>query len=172
VSESFIGEIRMAGFNFAPIGWAFCDGSLQAISQNEALFALIGTTYGGDAVQTFGLPDLQGRIPIHQGTGPGLSNYVLGQKAGTEAVTLTAQQLPFHSHTLVIGTDGTRSSTAVNTRLGSGEADIYTHGASAPVNLLASQIGMAGSSLAHANVQPSLVVNFIISLFGIFPSQN
>src|SRR5215831_204073 len=98
MADPFLGEIRMVGFNFAPVGWAFCNGTLVPISQNDALFALIGTTYGGDGQNTFALPNLQSRVPIHQGTGPGLSNYVIGQLAGSESVTLTVSQIPAHTH--------------------------------------------------------------------------
>ncbi|MDR3386536.1 MAG: tail fiber protein [Rudaea sp.] len=173
MSQPFVGEIRMFGFNFAPQGWHVCDGSLMSISQNNALFALIGTTYGGDGQNTFGLPDFRGRIPIHQGTGLGLSPYVMGQIAGTENVTLLANQIAPHTHALSAATNGTRTKAPGSDYLGSGEADIYNRDATAALASLANAtIGGGGSNLPHANMQPVLCVNFSISLFGIFPSRN
>src|SRR3982751_6487214 len=113
MSNPFLGEIRMAGFNFAPRGWAFCAGQLLPISQNDALFALVGTTYGGDGQTTFGMPDLRGRVPINQGQGPGLSNYVMGQMSGTESVTLITAQIPPHSHAINAASGGARSANPV-----------------------------------------------------------
>jgi microcystin-dependent protein len=173
MSQPFVGEIRMFGFNFAPSGWHACDGSLLAISQNEALFALLGTTYGGDGVNTFGLPDFRGRIPIHQGQGPGLSPYVIGQASGSENVTVTVNQMPQHSHVLSAATAGTRTTVPMSNYLGSGEADIYNHDTVAALASLApNELGISGGSQAHSNLQPLLCVNFSISLFGIFPSRN
>ncbi len=171
MSNPYIGEIRMFGGNFAPVGWAFCDGSLQAISQNDALFALIGTTYGGDGQSTFALPDLRSRIPVHQGTGSGLGSRTLGEKSGTESVTLISQQIPQHTHAVVVssstGSTGVPSSTVTL-----GIADIDLHIIESPsVNMNAGTVGNAGGSQPHNNIQPILAVNFIIALFGIFPTQ-
>ena len=174
MAQSYIGEIRMVGFNFAPANWALCNGQLLAISQNNALFALLGTTYGGDGVNTFALPDLRGRIPIHQGTGAGLGTYVQGQIAGTENVTLLTMQLPSHNHLLNAGVaGGTPSSSPINNTLGGGELDAYVASALVPAVLDASSIPPGGGgNQPHNNIQPYLCVNFVISLFGVFPSRN
>lgn len=172
MSEPFLGEIQMVGFNFAPRGWAFCNGSLLSIAQNDALFALLGTIYGGDGQTTFALPDLRGRIPLNQGQGPGLTNRVIGEAGGAESVTLIEGQMPAHSHQMWIATNGTRTSAANGNLLAGGEADIYSRSATPSVGLAPSQLASAGSSLPHDNMQPVLAVNFIISLEGIFPSRN
>lgn len=172
MSNPFLGEIRMAGFNFAPRGWAYCAGQLLAISQNDALYALVGTTYGGDGVNTFGMPDMRGRLPINQGTGPGLSTYVIGQKAGTESVTLTTSQIPIHSHTINAASGGARSGSPSTTLLGSGEADVYNNDSASTVAMSPNAIAQSGGNQPHDNMQPYLCINFIIALEGIFPSRN
>ena len=163
----------MVGFNFAPQGWAFCDGSVMSIAQNDALFNLIGTTYGGDGQSTFNLPDLRGRVPIHQGFG-GASNYVIGQNGGLENVTLTSQQIPVHSHAPQANGTGpaTSSSPAGNVWSNSGtNGTPYSNAApAAPMNAAALQ--NTGGSQPHENMPPFQCVNFVISLFGIYPSQN
>ena len=175
MSEPFIGEIRMFGGNFAPNGWAFCDGQLLPISENETLFQLIGTTYGGDGQSTFGLPDLRGRIPIHQGQGPGLSNRTLSEQLGSETTTLTVNQIPPHNHSIP-GSPSVGNSTGVsNSTIAAGTLGrVYTSD-NTPANLgemNAGTIVNAGSSQPHDNMMPYLCINFIISLFGIFPTQN
>jgi microcystin-dependent protein len=167
--EPFLGEIRMFGGNFAPRGWAKCDGQLLAISQNDALFALLGTTFGGDGVNTFGLPDLRSRIPIHQGQGPGLGQYIIGQQAGTESVTLTTQQLPAHNH--LMNAVAATTNTPANNTFGSGGLSIFKAGPPT-ATMAAGTIVPSGGSQPHDNIMPSLVVTFIIALEGIFPSQN
>ena len=172
MSQPYVGEIRMFGGNFAPAGWAFCNGALIPISENETLFNLIGTTYGGDGQQTFGLPDLQGRVPIHAGQGPNISqNYQLGEKAGVESVTLSTQQIPTHNHGWLASNDPSNSliptSNVVSTPLNI--TPYFAGGASVPLN--ASSLQPVGGSQAHDNMIPFLVVSFIISLYGIFPSQ-
>jgi microcystin-dependent protein len=179
MSAPFVGEIRMAGFNFAPVGWALCDGQLLAISQNPVLFNLIGTTYGGDGEITFQLPNLQGRIPINQGQGPGLSSYVMGQLAGSEAVALVPTQLPQHSHALQANVDPASSANppgdylarASIPSLPSGGVPVYA-AASAAAAMNAGAIAGSGASQPHDNMMPFQCVTFIISLFGVFPSQN
>lgn len=168
----------MFGGNFAPRGWALCDGQLMPISGNEALFALIGTTYGGDGITTFGLPDLRGRVPLHQGQGPGLANYTIGQKAGTEAVTLISTQLPVHNHASTIGS-GASSQPATATDPAGRAFAVPTDGSNAYANSADGSMGGSGSSLPinggsqpHDNVQPFLCVNFCICLEGVFPSRN
>jgi microcystin-dependent protein len=169
--EAFIGQILLVGFNFAPAGWAFCDGSLQAINENPTLFNLIGTTYGGDGQTTFALPDLRGRTPIGIGTGPGLSNYVLGQPGGAENVTITPATYPTHTHSLSGTSDSGNAQNPSGALLASGQ-NIYRAGP--PVEVMnAAMVGMApGNSLAHNNLQPFQVCNWIISLFGIYPSAS
>jgi len=171
MAQPYVGEIRMFGGNFAPAGWAFCDGSLLPISENETLFNLIGTTYGGDGQTTFQLPDLRGRLPVHQGTASSGSNYVIGQAAGTESVTLSTQQIPQHNHLLMATTaDGNQASPSSNLLANSlGNFQPYIQ-EDPDGNLAANALQTAGGSQPHDNLQPYLCVSFIISLFGIFPS--
>ena len=173
MSQPFVGEIRMFGGNFAPAGWHFCNGALLSISENEVLFLLIGTTYGGDGQSTFGVPDLRGRVPIHIGQGAGLSSRVIGEAGGTETVTLTANQIPVHNH--AVGAD-TRAGTSTKPqgRVWSASAPSLTYAAPTGVNtttLNPATVAASGGSQPHENMLPFVAVNFIISLFGIFPSQ-
>ena len=173
MAEPFIGEIFMAGFNFPPQGWAACDGSILPISQYDALFALIGTTYGGDGQTTFALPNLQSRMPIHSGQGLGLPNFTLGQTGGVENVTLNLGNVPSHTHTVQVSNNaGTSSTPASNLTLGSGaEAELYTpEAADASSGMTVS--GGVGGNAPHDNIMPFLAVNFFIALEGIFPSRN
>jgi microcystin-dependent protein len=167
----YSGEIRMFGGNFPPNGWAFCNGQLMPISENDALFALIGTTYGGDGESTFALPDLQGRAPIHQGTGPGLGAYTIGEKAGVESVTLTTQQIPTHNHAWLASTGGGTSNTPAN-NISASPPTVKLYRTGTPSDpMSATIIQPAGGSQPHENLQPYLTISFIISLFGIFPQQ-
>jgi microcystin-dependent protein len=173
MSQPFIGEIRMFGGSFAPAGWAKCNGQLIPISENDALFNLIGTTYGGDGQSTFALPNLQSRVPIHQGQGPGISqSYQLGEMAGTESVTLNAQTIPIHTHpALCSNAVGTSSDPAGGVWATSDTTQYST--ASPPDTTMGSMpTTIAGGSQPHDNMIPYLVVTYIISLFGIFPSPN
>lgn len=173
MSEPFVGEVRMFAGNFAPRGWAFCDGQLLAVSQNDALFSLLGTTYGGNGQTTFGLPDLRGRLPVHAGNGPGLSPRRLGAKAGTEQVTLTINQLPSHNHPLSgTNTNATDNSPADTMTLAKGVGfDPYVDQPPS-ITMANNNINAVGGSQSHNNMMPFLCVNFIISLFGIYPSRN
>ncbi len=170
MSEPFVGEIRMFAGGFAPRGWAFCDGQLLAVSQNDALFSLLGTIYGGDGRTTFGLPDLRGRIPIHAGQGPGLSNRRLGAKAGAEHVTLTVNQLPSHSHQLVASNDTANENLPTNNTLANTINRIYVDVTTTAMSSEA--ITNVGGSQSHSNLMPFLCINFIIALFGIYPSRH
>jgi microcystin-dependent protein len=169
MSTPYIGEIRMFAGNFAPAGWMFCSGQLLSISEYETLFQLIGTTYGGDGQSTFALPDMQGRLPIHQGGG-----YVLAENGGVELVTLTANQIPSHTHTVKAASGaGHARSPEGAVPAGSGAAQAYS--ASGPIaSMAAGAVGPAGAPgpQPHDNTQPSLCVNFIISMYGIFPSPS
>jgi len=170
MSQPFVGEVRAVGFTFAPVGWATCNGVLQSIAENSTLFNLIGTTYGGDGQQTFALPDLQGRIPIHQGSN-GVSNYVIGEKAGVETVTITLNQFPTHTHSLLGSSANASSNLPGNNTLGS-DASAYTNAAPS-VAMNNAMIGFSGGgNQPHENLQPFVVLNWIISLFGIYPSQS
>jgi microcystin-dependent protein len=170
MSNPYIGEIRMFGGNFAPLGWMFCQGQTLPIDQYSALFQLLGTTYGGDGINTFNLPDLQGRIPIHQGNYQG-NPFILGQRAGTETVTLLTNQIPLHNHQLTASYKGSVSAAPNNNLLGGGERDAYASASTTLVTLAPNAINGGGSNLPHNNLQPVLAISFIISLFGIFPSQ-
>lgn len=170
MSEPFVGQIKMFAGNFAPRGYSFCDGQLLAVSQNDALFSLLGTIYGGDGETTFGLPDLRGRIPIHGNEGPGLTPRNLGQRSGQEKVTLTANQLPSHAHTAQ-GTTAAASSNNPNGTLPA-VANENTYFAGSAVNMSSLAVKNTGGSQSHTNLQPALAVNFIISLSGIYPSRS
>lgn len=172
MSDPFIGEIRMFGGNFAPAGWAFCNGQLVAISENDALFTLIGTTYGGDGQETFALPDLQGRAPVHVGQGPNISqNYQLGEKAGAEQVTITSATTPTHNHGLAASTaTATDPNPAGNILATSPTITPYVIDI-AGKQLVNTAVQPIGGSQPHDNMMPFQCVSFIISLFGIFPSQ-
>ncbi len=170
MSEAFVGEITIFAGDFAPAGWAFCDGSLLPIAENEALFSLIGTTYGGNGQTTFALPNLQGRVPIHMGQGPGLSARPLGQTGGTETVTLTPPQLPAHTHALLAAQGTATSSSPSNLQLAQTAQPLYA--TSNPTDFHAQSISAAGGGQAHENRQPSLVLNFIICLVGIYPARS
>jgi len=172
MSEPFVGEIRMFAGNFAPRGWAFCDGQLLAVSQNDALFSLYGTIYGGDGRTTFGLPDMRGRIPIHAGSGPGLSPRRLGAKSGAEKVTLTVNQLPSHSHIYNASTTAATANSPDGALIGeSPSIDIFSE-LPPSVDLATNAITNVGGSRSHTNLMPYLCVNFIVALFGIYPSRN
>ena len=175
MSEPFVGEIRMFAGNFAPRGWAFCDGQLLAVSQNDALFSLLGTIYGGDGRTTFGLPDLRGRLPIHAGHGPGLSERRLGAKGGAEKVTLTVNQLPSHNHSWRASTVAATLTSPVGpppASLAQSQADIYRSELDLPTNLSSQAVSNTGGSRSHTNLMPFLCVHFIIALFGIYPSRH
>jgi len=165
MSQPYIGEIRMFAGNFAPAGWMLCEGQILPISENETLFNLIGTTYGGDGQSTFGLPDLRGRVPIHQG-----NVFVIGEQGGVEEVTLTVNQIPVHSHALFASGDlGNQLTTTGNLLSNSQGAIPYIEDVTT-INMSSSAITPVGGSQPHTNFQPYLCVNFIISVFGIFPT--
>jgi microcystin-dependent protein len=173
MSQPYVGEIRMFGGSFKPAGWAFCNGQPLPISENDVLFQLIGTTYGGDGQETFNLPNLSGRIPLHQGTNPSTgTNYIPGQTGGVETVTLTTQQIPVHNHAVVVSKDqGTQSNPSGNTSAANTSVLIYRPGAGTQT-FDPSTLAPAGGNQPHENMQPYLAVTFIISLFGIYPSPN
>jgi microcystin-dependent protein len=165
MAQPYVGEIRMFAGNFAPAGWMFCEGQQLPISENETLFQLIGTTYGGDGESTFNLPDLRGRIPLHQGNG-----FILAETGGAEEITLTVNQIPAHVHPLLAnGGQGSANSTTNNVLAASPTLDLYRQ-AAPTVALASGAVGPVGGSQPHTNFQPYLCVDFIISLFGIFPS--
>jgi microcystin-dependent protein len=169
MSDSFVGEVRAVGFNFAPVDWMQCYGQLLPIAGNEALYALLGTTYGGDGQTTFALPNLQSRIPIHQGTSGG-QTYVLGGIGGVETVTLTIGTYPAHTHVLSGSTNRATSGQGPANNAACSGQEIYTSD-QANQNMNNSMIGATGSSVPHDNIQPYLALNWIISLYGVFPSQ-
>lgn len=172
--EPFIGQIILAGFNFAPRGYALCQGQLLSIAQNSALFSLLGTTYGGDGITTFALPDLRGRVPMGFGNGPGLTPRVLGEESGTETVTLLVSEIPAHNHLLLANSapgDTGAPAGAVLANSGATDREYLSTGApNEPMSVQA--IGMTGGTLPHNNMQPYLVLNYSIALEGIFPSRN
>jgi microcystin-dependent protein len=170
MGQPFIGEIRMVGFNFAPQGWAFCNGQLMAIAENDVLFTLIGTTYGGDGQETFGLPNLQSRLPVHAGTGSGLSNKILGEMGGTESVTLTTQQIPTHNHPAQAKVESGNQASPGNGVWASSGQSVYGTGAGA-LAMKATLISGSGGSQPHDNLMPYLTISFIIALYGVFPHQ-
>jgi microcystin-dependent protein len=167
--EPYVGEIRMFAGSFAPNGWMLCEGQTLPISENEVLFQLIGTTYGGDGQSTFNLPNLASRVPVHMGTGPDGITYQIGQAAGTEQETLTVQQIPGHTHPMTASANTASGLSPNNAVTGeSNSVTLYRPGP-ATVALANSAIGPVGGSQPHENTQPFLVINFIISLFGVFP---
>ncbi len=172
MSEPFIGEIRMVGFNFAPRGWALADGQLLPISSNSALFSLYGTTYGGDGRTSFALPDLRGRVPVQQGAGPGLSQYRIGSSGGAETVTLNTNQLPPHSHPLMAHeAAGNQVGPTGHVLAGGGRNANYSD--QIPDTMLNdASVGATGGNQGHINMQPYLVINFCVALVGLFPSRN
>jgi microcystin-dependent protein len=174
MGQPFVGEIRMFGGNFAPAGWMLCQGQTLPIADFQTLFQLIGTTYGGDGQNNFDLPDLQGRLPVHMGTARSGTSYVIGEKAGAESVTLTIAQLPSHGHALLATASNPSASplnalpaTASSTEPG---VNTYGPGTGSPTNLTAGTILFDGGNQPHSNIQPILAINFIISMFGVFPS--
>jgi microcystin-dependent protein len=183
MTQAYLGQITMFGGNFAPVGTALCNGQLLSIQQNAALFALLGTTYGGDGVSTFALPNLQSQVPVHQGNGNGLSSYVIGQAGGVANVTILATTTPTHTHTLN-ATQTTANSATISTGVLPGvptaanppaSPEFYANPGAVPLtpNLLATGVcGTAGGSLPHTNQMPTLGITFVIALQGIFPSRN
>ena len=174
MAQPYVGEIRMFAGNFPPVGWMFCDGQTMPISENETLFQLIGTTYGGDGQETFNLPNLQSRIPMHMGTGPDGVTYQLAEAAGVESVTLTTNQIPSHTHPLMASGDPGGQTNPANLVAGAlSPVSVYKANIAppnAPMNPNA--VTTQGGSQPHENMQPFLCINFIISLFGLFPSPN
>lgn len=178
MAQPYLGEIRVFAGNFAPQGYAFCAGQLLSIAQNDALYVLLGTTYGGDGVNTFGVPDLRGRVPLGQGQGPGLTNRVIGEKSGVETVTLSVAQMPAHQHTMIAANTTATTNLPAGNFLGvaGNEGLMYIDNTSAPgevtATLPADSLSVAGGSQPHDNLMPFLTLNYVISLYGIFPSQN
>jgi microcystin-dependent protein len=165
MAQPYVGEIRMFAGNFAPAGWMFCEGQSLPISDYQTLYALIGTTYGGDGQSTFALPDLRGRIPLHSGGG-----FTLAETGGAETVTLTVQQIPAHSHALLASTGpGTLNTPAGNVPAASASTTLYIEDVT-DANMSTSSVGSVGGSQPHSNFQPYLCIDFIISLFGLFPA--
>jgi microcystin-dependent protein len=173
MADPFVAEIRIFPFNFAPKGWAFCNGQLLPLSQNTALFSLLGTTYGGDGKSTFALPNMQGNAPMHPGQGPGLSLHDLGETGGSDFVTLLESEMPSHSHAQMANTTTATKSLPTGNSFAKGSSMIpYLAPTGAPVVAMAFQaISLAGSSLPHNNMQPYLTLNFNIALQGVFPPR-
>lgn len=171
MADPFVAEIRIFAGNFAPRGWAFCNGQLMVLSQNTALFSLLGTTYGGDGRSNFALPDLQGRAPMHPGQGQGLSLHDLGESAGSETVTLLESEIPQHRHQFATSNSESNSPNAAGNAIGSSEFGDNFRDAS-NVSLANSALATAGGSLPHNNMQPYLGLNFIIALQGVFPPRS
>jgi microcystin-dependent protein len=171
--QPFVGEIRMFGGSFAPNGWMLCEGAVLPIAENEVLFQLIGTTYGGDGEETFALPNLASRVPIHQGAGGG-GTYIMGETGGVEQVSLTQSQIPIHNHAFLVTADNGSASNPENAMPGAGTAiTIFRPVPPNPGSAMSNQsISIVGGSQPHDNLQPYLVINYIISLFGIYPSPN
>jgi microcystin-dependent protein len=169
MSDPFVAEIRMFGFNFPPKGWAQCNGQLLPLSQNTALFALVGTFYGGDGKSTFALPNLQGSVPVHAGQGSGLSQYFLGQQSGSEAVTLLQSEIPIHTHQLSFSEESGNANNPAGATFGTGET-VYALPANT-VQMAPQALAPAGGSLPHNNLMPYLVVNFCIAMQGVFPQR-
>ncbi|HEX8634973.1 MAG TPA: tail fiber protein [Pyrinomonadaceae bacterium] len=165
MAQPYVGEIRMFAGNFAPAGWLFCEGQLLPISENETLFQLIGTTYGGDGESTFALPDLRGRLPIHQGNG-----FILAETGGAEEITLTVNQIPAHTHPLLCSSGSASAQDPTNALPAVSTAQAYFNNVLNPTNMSAQSIAPVGGSQPHTNMQPYLCIDFIISLFGLFPS--
>ena len=171
MAQPYVGEIRMFAGNFAPDGWLYCNGQQLAIAENETLFQLIGTTYGGDGEETFNLPNLQSRIPIHMGTGPDGTNYPLAQMSGTEQETLAVQQIPVHSHPLLASTANGDQTNPGGNVLAASRGNVLPYIEDSPgLNMAPQAIAPVGGSQPHGNVQPFLCIGYIISLFGIFPN--
>jgi microcystin-dependent protein len=172
MNESYLGQIMLFAGNFAPVGWALCNGQLLPISQNSALFSILGTTYGGDGRTTFGLPDLRGRAPIHFGQGPNLQNYDLGETGGVEAVNLTSNEMPAHIHGFgqACSTDPGGAETPANNFLGSQSPGVYASSSNAQMG--AGSSSAAGGNQPHENRAPFLAMNYCIALTGIFPSRS
>ena len=171
MSEPFIGEIRMFAGNFAPQGWAFCDGQVLSIADNDALFSLFGTAYGGDGTNTFGLPDLRGRLPVHAGTGPGLSPRQIGARDGAEQVTVVAAELPSHTLGLLASSQAATDALPQGKVLAQTDSPLY--GVDTPfIDMNNDADTTVGGSQPHTNLMPFLCVNFIVALFGIYPSRN
>jgi microcystin-dependent protein len=166
MAQPYVGEIRMFAGNFAPAGWMFCEGQLLPISENETLFQLIGTTYGGDGQSTFALPDLRGRLPLHQGNG-----FILAETGGAEEITLTVNQIPAHTHPMLASTQNGSQNNPGGNVIAASAGSVFPYIADPPsVNMSPAAIGPVGGSQPHTNFQPYLCVDFIISLFGLFPS--
>ena len=172
MANPYVGEIRLFAGNFAPVGWAFCDGSIVPISEFETLFILIGTTYGGDGQETFALPDLRGRVPVHQGSGPGLPGVQIGQTMGSETVTLTTAQIPTHRHLVTATSAAANPSAGPRGVLANASAAMYGSAVAPTTPMAAGAVSSTGGSQPHNNMAPSLGLNFIISVFGIFPSPS
>ena len=172
MAEPYLAEIRIFPFNFAPRGWAMCNGQLVAISQNTALFSLIGTFYGGNGTSNFALPNFQGNVPIHQGTGPGLSTYSIGQAGGSATVTLLNNQVPSHTHSFSGDPNSKKEVTGVANAAPAG-ASSPAYSAAAPNTTMApTMLASVGNSQPHDNMQPYLVLNFCIALQGVYPARN
>ncbi|RIK44075.1 MAG: phage tail protein [Chloroflexi bacterium] len=171
MANPYIGEIRMFAGTFPPEGWMFCEGQLLSIVEYQELFQLIGTTYGGDGQRTFGLPDLRGRLPIHHGPGLGLPTYVIGEMGGVEEITLTEAQISSHTHGLQASTAAATSASPEGNTWAAGQFNTYV-AAPASVGLATAAVSSAGEGQPHTNMQPYLCINFIISLFGVYPAPN
>lgn len=173
MADPFVAEIRIVGFNFAPLGWALCDGQLLPLSQNTALFSLLGTNYGGNGQSNFGLPDLQGRFPMHPGQGQGLSPRVLGESGGDAQVTLIASEMPGHSHQMQAGGPGIAAvASPADASLGASPTRPFIAASPAPAATQMATSEVAGSGLPHNNLPPYLTMNFVIALQGIFPPRS
>lgn len=173
MSEPFLGQVMLVGFNFAPRGWAFCDGQILSIAQNTALFSLLGTTYGGDGRTTFALPDLRGRVPVHAGTGPGLPTIRLGQRGGTADVALSTAQMPPHNHAGRAVNSEADAATPEGNVLALATEDVLAYSTATPDKSMdANSIANTGGGQSHNNMQPYLGMNYVIALVGLYPSRS